>query len=490
MREVRVIDTTLRDAHQCLWATRMTTAMMLPVAERMDRVGFESIDLAGAIQFDVAVRYLKENPWERVRLMRERIRETPLRALIRSKNIVSFDLVPDDIVHLWVERLFANGFRVIGAFDGLNDVENVLASVRVAKQLGATTFAALAFSESPVHTDDLYVGMASRLVASGVVDTVMLKDAGGLLTPDRIRALVPAVKAVLGSTPLELHSHCLTGLAPLVYLEGVELGVDHVHSSIAPLANGAAQPATQTIARNLRSMGYEVDVRDDLIAEVSEHFRHVAASEGKPVGVPAEYDRFHFEHQIPGGMLSNLRFQLEHAGIPEQFDAVLDEVVCVRRELAWPIMITPFAQLVATQAVLNVIHGERYRVIPDEVKKYALGHYGQLLAPVDPDVLDRVVENGAKTIPLAPTPLEGAVARLRHEYPEASDDERLLYFMFAPHFVDEMLAAGPVQTEWPDTGRSIMRLLEEVVRRPAVRQLDLKKGPLELRISTNATAEG
>ena len=226
MRNIGFIDTTLRDAHQSLWATRMTTAHMLPVAERLDQAGFDQIDLAGTIQFDVAVRYLKEDPWERVRLVRERIRETPLRSLVRSRNLVAFDVLPDDIIELWVERLVANGFRVVGTFDGLNDVDNIVASTRVAHRLGVKTFGALSYSVSPVHTDELYVETAKRLIASGTIDSIMLKDAGGLLTVDRIRTLVPAVKAVIGDVPLEIHSHCLTGLAPLVYLEAAALGVD------------------------------------------------------------------------------------------------------------------------------------------------------------------------------------------------------------------------------------------------------------------------
>ncbi len=258
MREIPVVDTTLRDAHQCLWATRMTTAHMLPIAERMDKMGFQRIDLAGTIQFDVCIRYLKENPWERVRLMRERITQTPLSSFTRSKNIVSFDVVPDDVVALWVERLVANGFREVGSFDGLNDVDNMLATTDVARSLGVKTFGALSYSLSPVHTDELYVRTAADLVKRGKVDAIWLKDAGGLLTVDRIRTLVPAVKKAIGKIPLELHSHCITGLAPLVYLEGIKAGADRIHTSIAPLANGSAQPSTQSMARNLRSLNYRV----------------------------------------------------------------------------------------------------------------------------------------------------------------------------------------------------------------------------------------
>lgn len=464
MREIPVVDTTLRDAHQCLWATRMTTAHMLPVAEKMDNIGYQRIDLAGTIQFDVCIRFLKENPWERMRLMRQRITKTPLSSFTRSKNLVSFDTVPDDVVGLWVERLVANGFREIGSFDGLNDVDNMLVTLDVARRLGVKTFGALSYCLSPVHTDELYVRTAKDLVERGKVDAIWLKDAGGLLTVDRIRTLVPAVKKVIGDIPLELHSHSITGLAPIVYLEGIEAGADRIHASIAPLANGNAQPAVQSMAANLRAMGYKVPVDDALIAEVSEHFARIAEVEGKPVGVPQEYDAFHYEHQIPGGMMSNFRQQLAQAGLSHLFQKLLEEVARVRYELGYPIMITPFAQLVGTQAVLNVVQGERYKTVPDEIKKYALGYYGKLLAPVDPDVLDRIVANGSPKIALEPRALAPAVDKLRRQYPNMSDDERVLRFMFAGNQMDEMLAAGPMQTDYVFE-KPIVRLVRELSER-------------------------
>jgi oxaloacetate decarboxylase alpha subunit len=464
MRDIPVVDTTLRDAHQCLWATRMTTAHMLPVAERMDRIGFQRIDLAGTIQFDVCIRYLKENPWERVRLMRERVTRTPLSSFTRSKNLVSFDVLPDDIVALWVERLVANGFREVGTFDGLNDVDNMMVTLDVARKLGVKTFGALSFSLSPVHTDELYVHTARELVRRGKVDAIWLKDAGGLLTVDRIRTLVPAIKKVIGAVPLELHSHCMTGLAPLVYLEGIQAGADRIHSSIAPLANGNAQPSTQSMARNLRAIGYGVNIDDALVEEVGHHFRRIAEQEGKPIGTPQEYDAFHYEHQVPGGMMSNFRSQLAQAGLSHLLEELLHECARVRKELGYPIMITPFAQLVGTQAVLNVVQGERYRTVPDEVKKYALGYYGKLLAPVEPNVLDRIVANGSPGIPLKPQPLAPAVERLRRQYPHASDDERVLRFMFAGQQVDDMLSAGPMKTEYLFE-KPLVRLVRELSKR-------------------------
>ncbi|HVO87177.1 MAG TPA: pyruvate carboxylase subunit B [Casimicrobiaceae bacterium] len=488
-RRIGVIDTTLRDAHQCLWATRMRTEHMLPVLDRFDRAGFDQVDLMGAIQFEVCVRYLKEDPWERVRLVHQGAPHARFRSLIRSRNLISFDFVPDDVIELWIERLYANGFRVMGSFDGLNDVANIAPGLRRAKALGAYTFGALAYSESPVHTDALYVRTARALIEQADVDAIMLKDAGGLLTVDRIRTLVPAIRSVIGSRPLELHSHCLTGLAPLVYLEGARLGCDQLHLSIKPLANGAAQPAVQTVARNLREMGFDVPLDDAAIDEIGAHFEAIAQREGKPVGVPLEYDAFHYAHQIPGGMLSNFRAQLAHAGLSDRFDALLEECARVREELAWPIMITPFAQFVGTQAVLNVVHGERYRIVPDEVKKYVLGYYGELLAPVDPQAKDRIVANGAKSIALTPRPLEPAVPSLRARLPHASDEERLLRYLMGDVRVDDMLAQA--RTPKPSSAEApIVHLVRELLARRRAGRIHVSRPGFDLTVTTRASAPG
>ena len=481
MAEIKIIDTTLRDAHQSLWATRMTTAMMLPVADKMDRIGLETIDLMSAIQFDVCVRYLKENPWERLRLMRSRVTRTKLQSAMRSKSLLSFDVQPDDVNYLWLECLARNGIRRVRAIDALSDLDNIVGILRKVKQLGMESVGSVVFCQSPVHTDEFYACKTRELIERADIDVMMLKDPGGLLTPDRIRTLVPALLKVTGKVPLELHSHCMTGLAPLVYLEGVRLGVTQIQTSIAPLANGPAQPATQTVARNLRSMGYEINIDDPLVDEVGAHFRAVAKQEGLPLGVPTEYDQFHYEHQLPGGMLTNMRFQLQQAGLIDKFDAVLAETARVFRDLGWPAMVTPFSQLVGTQAVLNVVQGERYRTVPDEVKKYALGYYGRTLAPVDPEVLDRIVANGSSRIGLVPQPLPDAVPALRRKYPNMNDEERLLRHLYAGSQVDDMLAAGAMRTDYYFE-KPVVRLLRELAQRRPAGRIHISKGALKLDI--------
>ncbi|MCC6531905.1 MAG: pyruvate carboxylase subunit B [Burkholderiales bacterium] len=481
MREIRIADTTLRDAHQCLWATRMTTAMMLPVAEAMDRIGFEAIDLIGGSAFDVSVRYLKEDPWERIRLMRQKVTRTKMQGSMRSRSLLAFDIQPDDVNFLWLECLAKNGIRRVRTIDALCDYDNIGGILHKVKELGMESVGSIVYTHSPVHTDDFYAGKTKELIERGGVDVMMIKDAGGLLTPDRIRTLVPALLKVTGDVPLVLHSHCITGLAPLVYLEAVKLGVTQIDTSIAPLANGQAQPATQTIVRNLRAIGYTINIDDQRVDEVGEHFRRVAENEGFPLGVPSEYDEYHYRHQIPGGMMSNMKSQLQQAHLAHKLPELLEETARLIEDLGWPVMVTPFAQLVGVQALLNVVHGERYTTVPDEIKKYALGYYGKLVAPVAPDVLDRIVANGSPKIGLTPKPMEPAVPGLRKKYSNASDEERLLRHLYAGSQVDDMQASGATKTAY-DFQKPIVRLLEELAKRRRHARICLEKGSTRLEL--------
>lgn len=483
-RTIGIVDTTMRDGQQCLWATRMSTRAMLPVAEALDRAGFLAIELMGAVQFDASVRYLREDPWERLRAMRARVTETPLQALIRSKCALGFDLQPDDIARLWVERLVRNGIRRFVAFDGLHDLDNLADAMLHAKALGAYTTGWLTFSHSPVHTDELYVAKAREFIERCQADAVMIEDASGVLTPERAATLVPALKRVIGDRPLGLHSHGLLGLPQRTYLAAVDLGVDNLYTCLPPLADGNAPPNVFTTLNNLRHMGHDCRVDADSLRDVASHFAEVAEREGKPVGAPADFDAASFDHQIPGGVLSNLTAQLKAAGLEHRLPEVLVECGRVRADLGWPIQVTPFAQFIGVQAVLNVIQGERYAVVPDEVKKYALGHYGKLLSPVDPDVLDRIVERGSPHIPLEPRRPEPALPGLRRRHPGADDDELLLRHFFDPALLDAMRAAAAEDGALTVAGKPLLRLLREVAarrdRRHVVVQTDGMR--LELRM--------
>lgn len=448
MKPLDFVDVTLRDGHQSLWATRMTTAMFFPILSRMDAIGFKVIDFTGAMHFEVQVRFLREDPWERIRLARRIVEKTPLNCWMRPRNVISFETMPDDVIALWIRRLAANGIRRLTTFDALFDTSNMVLPIKTAKEAGISFLAALPYSLSPVHTDELYARTARTLLGIGA-DAILLKDPGGLLTPERIRTIVPAIQAELGGKPLEIHSHCLTGLAPLCYLEAIRLGVDAVQTAISPLANGSSLPASEQIARHAKRLGRRVPVDEAGLEEMAAHFHRVASATGKPVGRPVEYDPRQYEHQLPGGMISNLRAQLVQIGLGHRLEEVLDEVARVRVELGYLNVVTPFAQLVGTQAVINVVQGERYRTIPDEVVKYALGHLGKPIAPIDPNVLDRILATPAASQRAAQEPPTPLLKKARARFGKISDDELLLRICIPDEYMQALRAAGPVKTSLP-----------------------------------------
>ncbi len=381
------IDVTLRDAHQCLWSTRMTTAMMTPILAAIDRVGYAYVNILGGAVFDVCVRYLHENPWERVGLLCGRL-ATPCDGLTRGQSLYTFELFPDDIVELNSQVLAKRGLSVLTVYDALNDNRNIASSVRSGHAAGMKVNAMMTYTLSPVHTDAYYVARAKELGALRA-DFMSVKDPTGLLTPERARTLFPALVKAAGRIPLQLHSHCQSALAPEVYRIAIESGFRFGHTAVEPLANGASLPATEEIEAIARGLGRRTGVDRDALAEVSGYFGWLCEREGKPRGKVARYDPALYEHQIPGGMISNLRFQLQTMKLEHRLPEILEEAAQVRRDLGYPIVVSPFAQYIVTQAVLNVVQGERYRTIPDEVRKYALGHYGTLAAPPADAFLER-----------------------------------------------------------------------------------------------------
>jgi oxaloacetate decarboxylase (Na+ extruding) subunit alpha len=474
-RTVSLIDVTLRDAHQCLWATRMTTAMMREVATDLDRAGFEAIDLVGGAVFDVCVRFLREDPWERMRILSEWITETPLIVHHRGQSLFTFELFADDVVELTAERIFANGMRYHTTYDALNDIRNLEVSVAAAKRVGLYTVAGLVYTYSPVHTDEYYQEKARQLLALGV-DGIFIKDASGLLRPERIVTLVPALKEVCGDLPLQLHSHCLSGLAPYVALLAVDHGVDTVHTATSTLANAASHPPTELFARNARRRGHTIDVDLEAIERVAGRLAEIAEEAEKPVGAPAEYDEFHFHHQVPGGMISNLRSQIAPLGIEDRLEEILEEAGNVRRDLGYPIVVSPFAQYIMTQSVLNVTGKERYATVPDEVRKYVLGCYGEIAGPIDPNLYDRIT-GGAEPVTERPGALvPPALDRIRKERgPFASDDDLLLAAYYMDTEYGALKAAGPIERTYAPETSSIVRLIKEAAARKDVKSFHAVK---------------
>jgi oxaloacetate decarboxylase alpha subunit len=468
-RRITLIDVTLRDAHQCLWATRMTTGMMREVAPLLDRAGFEAIDLVGGAVFDVCVRYLREDPWERMRILSGWVTETPLIVHHRGQSLFTFELFPDDVVALTAERIMANGIRYHTTYDALNDIRNLEVPIRAAKRAGLYVVGGIVYTYSPVHTDAYYQKKARQLVKLGV-DGVFIKDPSGLLRPERAATLVPALKRAGGELPLQLHTHCLSGLAPYVALRAIEHGVDTVHTATSTLANAASHPPTERFVRNARRRGFTVDVDLEPIAAAAERLAYIAEREGKPTGVPVEYDEFHFHHQVPGGMISNLKAQLAPLGIEHRLEEILEEAGHVRRDLGYPIVVSPFAQYVVTQAVLNVMGKERYETVPDEVRKYVLGYYGEIAGPIDRDLYDRI-SNGAEPVTERPGALvPPALDRLRRERgASASDDDLLLMAFYNDTEYNALKAAGPIATDYPLAATPLLTLVKEVAARPDIR---------------------
>ncbi len=436
-RTMRFVDLTLRDAHQCLWSTRMTTAMMSPILGTLDRIGYDVINVLGGAVFDVCVRYLRENPWRRVQFLCQRL-ETPVDALTRGQSLYTFELFPDDIVELNARVLAGLGVRILTVYDALNDNRNIESSVRAGKAAGIKVNGWMTYTLSPVHTDEYYAERTRELLALGV-DYMCIKDPTGLLTPERGRTLFPAVVAAARGVPLQLHSHCQSGLAPEVYSVAMRAGFEYAYTALEPLGNGASLPTTQEIRRRALALGLKSRLDEPAMNEASSYFNWLCAREDKPRGAVARYDPALYEHQIPGGMISNLRYQLQVMNLEHRLPEIMEEAASVRRDLGYPIVVSPFAQYIITQAVLNVVQGERYKTIPDEVRKYARGYYGRLAAAPSAEFLERANIRPEECVTERPGEhIEPWIPRLRAKLgPHAADEDVLL-----AAFYDEALIAA------------------------------------------------
>ena len=431
MDTIQFVDQTIRDAQQSLWGNMMRTEHIVPIAETMDTVGYRAVATVGSQAFTVAVRNLGEDPWERIRLLSGLMPVTPLRGSYQTASLSSFDLsTPRDIISLWIKRSVANGIRSFWICDYQENMERFRYFAHIAKAEGAEIVTSLMYTSSPLHTDEHWVAK-TRLIADSkdCIDRIMISDESGIITPERTRELVSLVQRNCEGMPLEFHGHCNSGLAPLCYLAAIQAGVTTVHTAVAPLANGTSLPATETVLKNMRRLGYESDLDEDALAKVSAHFRQIAEREGLPTGRPMEYDLFHFEHQVPGGMVTNFTRQLREIKMEHRLDEILEEAMRVRREYGYPVMATPYSQIVGVQAFENVVSGERYKHVTDESIKYLLGYYGEPAYPLDADLMDRVMSL-PRTKELLDWKPEGylkSVEELRQELgPDLSDDDLLL----------------------------------------------------------------
>jgi len=439
--KIHFVDQTIRDAQQSLWGNMMRTDMITPIAETMDQVGYRNIATVGSQAFKVAVRNLGENPWERVRLLSKLMKNTPIRGSYQIGSLSSFDLsTPREIITLWIKHSVANGMRSFWICDYQDDIETFVYFAKIARGLGVEVVTSLMYSESPAHTSEHWA-RKTKLIAETkeYVDRIMIEDASGLITPKRTRKLLKTVMQNCDGIPIEFHSHCNSGQATLCYLEAIQEGVTTLHTAVAPMANGTSLPATETILKNAKYLGFESDLNEDALAAVSDHFRQVAQKENLPTGGLIEYDLYHFEHQVPGGMISNLARQLREVGMEDRLDEILEETIKVRKELGYPVMATPFSQIVGVQAMENIVSGKRYDNIPDEVIKYALGLYGKLNAPIDEKVMERINQL-PQTDEFRGWKPEGyykTIEELRSEIDPGLDDEDFLLTILIPGYKKE-----------------------------------------------------
>ncbi|MGH9291323.1 MAG: biotin carboxyl carrier protein [Acidimicrobiales bacterium] len=489
MAAIELVDVSLRDGNQSLWgATGLRTRHVLQAAPLLDRVGFRALDYTSSTHMGVAVRTHREDPWERLRLTRAAMGATLLQFIGTGFRFISWEEAHPELMQLVYDLLVRNGIGRFIVLDPMHDLEAMRRAARMARSAGATeVVAALTFTLSPVHDDAFYAGVAEMAAACPEVDRAYLKDPTGLLSPERAATLIPAVLGRLGQKPLELHSHCTIGLAPVTYLAAASLGVRALHVACGPLANGSSLPDAERLTANLRQLGHDVEVDDRALSKVAGFLRELAAAESLPSGAPQEYDAAFLRHQVAGGVLTTTRRQLHELGLEDRFGALMEEVPRVRAELGFPIMVTPFPQMVCTQALYNVLGGERYENVPDELIRYLLGRFGRPTAPVAEEVSDRILSR-ARARELAAEPPPPTVSELRRRFRGVDDEELVLRASMPAEQVDAMLGSSPAPRHYSPALSPVLRLLDELSRRPAVTELVVDKPGFSLRLRGRAGA--
>jgi len=429
-KRVRICDTLLRDAHQSLLATRMRTDDMLGVAAAMDKIGYWSVEMWGGATFDSAMRFLGEDPWERIRSLRRVMPNTPFQMLLRGQNVVGYKHYPDDILEHFVVAAKRNGIDVFRIFDALNDIRNMAPAMRFVKQAGGHVQAAISYTISPVHDIPSFVRMGRELADLGA-DSICIKDMAGLIAPYAAYELVGALKKDLG-LPVDLHTHYTSGMGSAALLKAVEAGLDVMDTAISSMSLSTSQPPTETLVACLRGTEYDTGLDLDALAEISRSMAEIRRKYASFEAGIAAVDVNVLQFQVPGGMLSNLVSQLRQQGAMDKYYTVLAEIPRVRAELGYPPLVTPSSQIVGTQATLNVVTGERYKVIPEEVKQYIRGYYGKPPAPIDPAVQRKAIGD-EQPITCRPADLLGpGWERAKSEIGDLakSDEDILSYALF------------------------------------------------------------
>ena len=392
MAKLKIMETVLRDAHQSLIATRMTTEEMVPILETMDAVGYHALEVWGGATYDACLRFLDEDPWERLRIIRKRVKNTKLQMLLRGQNLLGYKHYADDVVDEFVDKTISNGIDILRIFDALNDPRNLERAIYATKKFGGHAQATISYTKSPVHTDETFVKLAKEFEQMGA-DSIGIKDMAGLLSPYDTYSLVKAVKEAV-SVPVNLHTHGTSGFGSMSYMKAAEAGVDIIDTAISPLSDGTSQPPTESLVAAFKGTDRDPGLDMELLNKIAEHFKplrekYIASGllDPKVMGVDINTLRY----QVPGGMLSNLVSQLKEANAIDKFNDVLNEVPRVREDLGYPPLVTPTSQIVGTQAVLNIVTGERYKIVPNEVKMLVKGMYGKTTIPIKEDIVKLII---------------------------------------------------------------------------------------------------
>lgn len=392
MKKIEITETVLRDGHQSLAATRMRTEDMLPILKQMDQAGYYSIECWGGATFDASLRFLEEDPWDRLRQLRRHIKNTKLQMLLRGQNLLGYRHYADDVVEYFVQKSIASGIDILRIFDAFNDLRNVQTAVRAAKREGAEVQLAMAYTTGSAYTLDYWQQLAVEMEDMGA-DSLCIKDMAGILTPDAVSKLIPALKEAV-RLPIQLHSHCTSGIAPITYVRGVEAGCDRIDTAISPFSMGTSQPSTEVMAETFRGTPFETGLEQSTLAEIASHFKPIrdrfladGTLDPKMLGIDVKT----LLYQVPGGMLSNLISQLKEQNAIEKFYEVLEEIPQVREDLGEPPLVTPSSQIIGTQAVLNVLTGERYQVMSQETKRILHGDYGRTVKPFNREIQKKAI---------------------------------------------------------------------------------------------------
>ena len=433
MKKIQFMETVLRDGQQSLIATRMPTSDMLPILKTMDQAGYHSLEMWGGATFDSCLRFLNEDPWERLRTIRKEVKNTKLQMLLRGQNLLGYKNYADDVVRDFVEKSIQNGIDIIRVFDALNDTRNLQTAIVTAKEAGGHCQAAISYTTSPIHTVDYFVQLAKEMADTGA-DSICIKDMAGVLTPHTGFELVSRIKETI-DLPLEVHTHATSGIAEMTYLKVTEAGADIIDTAISSFAGGTSQPATESIAMTLAEMGFDTGLDMDKVAQIAEHFNPVRdrfREEGLLNPKVKDIEPKTLIYQVPGGMLSNLLSQLTEQGLQDKYEDVLAEVPKVRADLGYPPLVTPLSQMVGTQELMNVISGERYKLVPSEIKDYVRGLYGKAPVPISEEIKELIIGQEAVVTVRPADLIASQLPEFRKEIAEyaKTEEDVLMYALF------------------------------------------------------------